>query len=1147
MRRILCCSLVVWVSFCVGQAAPPDAAEREFFEQQIRPLLAKRCYECHSTAAKKRQGGLVLDSREGMLKGGSSGPAIVPGDPQHSLLIQAVHYDGLEMPPKKKGKLSQREIAALERWVRRGAPDPRSETTAAPSHSSWDQALQQRRQWWSLRPVHNPALPAVRNSPWCSDPVDRFLLARLEQHGLQPAADADRRTLIRRLSRVLTGLTPTSEEVEAFVRDESPHAYRKLVDRLLASPHFGEQWTQHWLDVVRFSETHGKGDNYEVPYAWRYRDYLVRAFIEDVPYDRLIQEHLAGDLLAPRWNVRGHFNEALIGTFFWRPGEVDHEDCVGFLDNGFDRADNQIDTLSKAFQATTVACARCHDHKIDAVSTKDYHKLLGIIRGSRQVMHTIDAPEVNATPLQRLRKLKGDIRQELANIWRAEAASLPSYLLAAQAKRSKQADADRLAVGLDARRLERWLAALDGEQTPSEAGIPKLVKRFSLTETAVRPARTAAEDPLATWRTLAEASVNDFAAQWQAQAKQLTHLARQRAEFNRQQFLVYADFTAGHDDGWRRDGHGLRTGPGRAGDFALLPEGETLVQAILPAGWFTHALSSKLNGTLQSPILASRPRQHISFLVRGNHGSTVRLVANNCQLAYVNARYLDSDEPHWVTITIPENATGLRVYAELMTVFDNPKFPDPSGNIAGDPTVAVKLPWDQAIQTCDRSYFGVSRVVMHDGPEVPRPELGHLLPLFRGTKPERLAEWATRYGEIVTAAVQAWADDRANDDDVRWLDYLVRHGLLSNRTDRTPRLQELARAYRGVEQGLARPRLVPGMADWDNGFDQPLLLRGDCTHPSEPVPRGYLEVLSPAKDSFRGRGSGRLELAERIARADNPLTARVLVNRIWHHLYGTGIVATVDDFGRYGEQPTPADVQLLDHLTTRFVQENWSIKRLIRILVLTHTFRLGDQASPAARQLDPRNRWLQHYPARMMEAEMVRDAMLAVSGRLDRRLGGPSIEPFREKPDPDLRLFTGPLDGQGRRSLYLKRTLMAGDRFLEVFNATGGKVALGRRDVTNVPAQALMLMNGSLARNQATVWARRLTANHDNSIADRLDGMFRSALGRPPEAEERRQLEAAIRQWAADLSSERDVLKNEEVWTIAAHTLFNLQEFVFIP
>src|SRR5207253_2297394 len=228
--------------------------------------------------------------------------------------------------------------------------------------------------------------------------IDRFLLAAMEAKGLAPAKDADPRTLIRRLSRVLTGLPPTAAEVEEFVAawdgaSAKRQAVEKLVDRLLASPHFGERWARHWLDIVRFSETHGNEWNYEVHHAWRYRDYLIRAFNDDVPYDQLVREHIAGDLLAqPRWNRSERFNESLIGTAFYRFGEVNHDDCIDLRQIGYDIADNQIDTLTKAFQATTVACARCHDHKLDAVSMRDYYALLGVLRGSRLVSHTIDGP-----------------------------------------------------------------------------------------------------------------------------------------------------------------------------------------------------------------------------------------------------------------------------------------------------------------------------------------------------------------------------------------------------------------------------------------------------------------------------------------------------------------------------------------------------------------------------------------------------------------------------------------------------------------------------------------------------------------------------------------------------------------------------------
>jgi hypothetical protein len=285
---------------------------------------------------------------------------------------------------------------------------------------SWDEVLKARRQWWSLQPVKAAAPPAIRSGD-IRNPIDAFLAAKLGEKGLTFAPEADRRTLLRRLSLVLTGLPPSPEEMEAFVNDPSPDTYERQVERLLASPPFGERWTRHWLDVVRFCETHGNEWNYEVHHAWRYRDYLIRAFNDDVPYDRFVREHIAGDLLPPRWNPRGRFNESVIGTAFYRFGEVNHDDCIGLRQIGYDLADNMLDTLAKAFQATTVACARCHDHKLDAVSMKDYHALLGILRSSRAVAHTIDAPDVNAEKLAELQTLKNRNRAALGEAWLLDA------------------------------------------------------------------------------------------------------------------------------------------------------------------------------------------------------------------------------------------------------------------------------------------------------------------------------------------------------------------------------------------------------------------------------------------------------------------------------------------------------------------------------------------------------------------------------------------------------------------------------------------------------------------------------------------------------------------------------------------------------
>jgi hypothetical protein len=1098
-------------------AADPAEDGVAFFETKVRPVLVENCYPCHSVAAGKQRGGLYLDTREAVRKGGDNGPAVVPGKPQDSLLVKAVRQrpGGPKMPPK--GKLPDGVVADLEEWVKRGAPDPRDRADA--TTISWEDALRVRRQWWSLQPVRQPAVPLVQDGTWSAHPVDRFVLGRLEERGLSPAGPADRRTLLRRLSLVLTGLPPDPAAVEAFAADEAPDAYEKVVDGLLASPHFGERWARHWNDVVRFTETHGNEWNYEVHHAWRYRDYLIRAFNDDVPFDQLVREHLAGDLLPhPRRDPAEGFNESVIGTAFYRFGEANHDDCISLPQIGFDLADNQLDTLTKAFQATTVACARCHDHKLDAVSMKDYYGLLGILRSSRLVSHTIDAPGTNAAPMKRIRELKADVRKELGDVWLGEARQVGRYLRAADARRAGRADAAELARGLDPKRLESWEAALKVEKAPPE-------------------------DLLQPWRMLAAADATAFPAEWRKQAEAFAKEDRERAEANTRNFVNFADFRGGDFAGWQAGGQGLRDGPSRSGDFALGPDGDTLLRGVLPAGCYTFTLSDRLNGTLRSPVLP-RGAKHLSFQVLGQRSSAVRLVSNNCQLNYKNYRALTGSELQWVTFAPPEDADGLRVYAELMTMFDNPKFPDQLSALGGDKD-NYRVPWDKAAAD-PRSFFGVTRVVAHDGPEPPKPELGHLRPLFAGPEPAELADLANRYAAAVEAAVRAWAADRATDDDVRWLDGLLRRGLLGNDVRLTPRLEALAGRYREVEKGLALPRIVPGVADCGPGFEQPVLTRGDCTRPGEAVPRHYLEALRQPGETFRPAGSGRLELAERIASPDNPLTARVMVNRVWHHLFGTGLVRTPDDFGHGGE--LPSHPELLDYLAAQFVEDGWSVKRLVRTLVLTRTFRQESTPSPRAKEIDPQDRLLQHYPARRLEAEAIRDSILAASGRLDGRLFGPSVQPFREKENTDRRLFPGPLDGGGRRSVYVKNNLMESPAFLGAFNLPGGKVAQGRRDVTDTPAQALALLNDPFVLQQAGVWADRLVTRPDPSVGARVDHLFLVGLGRPPAKEERERFEQAVAR-LAELHGvpAGEVLRSREVWQDVAHALFNLSEFIYVP
>ncbi|MBL9081153.1 MAG: PSD1 domain-containing protein [Planctomycetales bacterium] len=359
--------------------APKDhAAGVEFFEKQVRPLLAKHCLECHSTAEGQAvKGGLALDSRAGWMAGGDSGAIIVPGDPDASLLIEAVRYDGYEMPPK--GKLSANEIAVFERWVKLGAPDPRegSATGIVAKPAAFD--LEEARRFWSfLTPrMHRP--PQTKNTSWPTTDVDRFVLEKLEAAGLAPAPDADPATWLRRVTYDLIGLPPTPEEQAAFLADPTAEARSLVVDRLLASPQFGVHWGRHWLDVARYADSNGGDFNAKYPNAWRYRNYVVESLNADKPYDRFIVEQIAGDLLPADGEVRRA--EQLIATTFLTIGpkmlsERDKEKLA------MDVVDEQIDTIGKAVMGLTLGCARCHDHKFDPIPTSDYYALAGIFRST---------------------------------------------------------------------------------------------------------------------------------------------------------------------------------------------------------------------------------------------------------------------------------------------------------------------------------------------------------------------------------------------------------------------------------------------------------------------------------------------------------------------------------------------------------------------------------------------------------------------------------------------------------------------------------------------------------------------------------------------------------------------------------------------
>jgi hypothetical protein len=1041
-----------------------------------------------------------------MLRGGAQGPAVVPGRPDDSLLIKAIRHEGLKMP--LGGKLTDSEIEALVQWVNQGAvwPEEASKGTAGPQDPEFYDKI--KREHWAFQPVRNPGLPAVKDSAWSDHPVDRFIQAGLEQKGLRPSPPADRQTLARRLSFVLTGLPPTPLEVDLFVRDSAPGAYERLVDRLLSSPHFGERWARHWMDVMRFGETFGNDWNYELHGAWHYRDYVIRAFNGDVPYDQLVREHLAGDLLEkPRLNRQLGLNESLIGTAFYRLGEQGHDDCIYFRAVRTDVVDNQIDVLGKAFLGLTVACARCHDHKLDPIPTADYYALYGVLTSSRMVMRTADLPETNRRFKQQLVELKPQIRGELATHWARDADSIARYLLAADRAWKGLAPDERDLKELPVDRVQSWLTLLNRRKIEMD-------------------------DPLFPWVEVSKSEQLD--SDWRQLADRYASEEKSRTAYNQEHFEPFGDFRHGGFGGWHPEGLGLEGGVSPSGEFAVTLTGKEAVAGIYPSGLYTHIVSERLNGAVRSPAVPKN-RKFLSIQALGGHLGSRRTILDNCMLSE-DYETLSQDSPAWLKIPSRHEQKEMPFYVELVTKAFNPRLPDRPGRLNAKPE-ELASPF---------SYFGITRAVLHDEDASPKIELTYVQRLFDDPNPPAdLKTLAARYAAILRKSLEAWGSGKATDEDARWLQWFVQNQLVTNSRDLSPRLQSLTDEYRAIDSRITAPTVFHGMADLDQGYDVPVFLAGIPEHPGKVVPRGFLQLMSESDAGISTQGSGRREVAELIASPRNPLTARVMVNRIWHHLFGAGIVTTTDNFGRYGEPPS--NPSLLDYLAGRFVEEGWSTKKLIRLVVLSKTFQQSSQQSPAAVEADPQNRLLHRYPVRRLEAEAIRDAILFTSGRLDRTLYGPSIHPYRTEPKDYRKLYKGPLDGDGRRSIYLKVTRHEGPRFLEIFDFPEPMVPRGTRDNTNVPPQALALMNDPFVLDQAGYWAEQLVKDDSPSAETRLDGMFRMALGRLPESGERQRFSELVVEVAGQHRVEKEkILTEKKAWKDVAHSLFLLKEFVYI-
>jgi hypothetical protein len=766
-RRFLPLLAVAFVPTLAPAADKIPDDQLKFFESKIRPVLVDKCYSCHSAETKKPKGGLTLDTREGLRKGGDSGTAVVPGNAKKSILIKALKGidDQSQMPPKEK--LTADVIADFEKWVNMGAPDPRDGKTTTPIKPI---DVAKGKTHWAFQPVREPAVPKVSNDKWqVASPVDAFIAAKHAEKGLTPVPDADKRTLLRRIYFDLIGLPPTVEEMTAFLNDSSPTAFENVVDKLLASPQFGEKWGRHWLDVARYAESTGKERNVYYPHAWRYRDYVIAAFNQDKPIDQFFQEQLAGDLMGGKDDNQKAQRLIATGYLAIGPKSLNEMKPAQFV---LDVADEQIDAFSQGMLGLTVACARCHDHKFDPIPTKDYYALAGIFTS-----------------------------------------------------------------------------------TETKVGTPRLV------------------------------------------------LAR--------------------------NGTGPITLPAKAD----VPLGQTL----------TKSEQDRMKERLED---LKKRRDAALEEARKDRQTPVQLVGLNNQI-----------------------------------------------------------------------------------------------------------------GSLEGALEQYDSDGQAK-------------------------------------------KLAMGVSDKFFPKDIPIHIRGELDKTGEVVPRGFVTVItSSTAPKVNRKQSGRKELAEWVTSKNNPLTARVYVNRIWQHLFGHGIVATPDNFGTTGRPPTHPE--LLDYLAATFTKNGWSTKKLIRTLVLSHTYRMSSDHHAGNYGIDPDNEYLWRMSKRRLDAEALRDSMLAASGELD-------LKPANGSPiskNSGLVQALGPFsmsaatDDSRHRTVYIPIVRDSVPESLELFDFAEPSLVSGSRDDTSVPSQALYMLNNARVMKLAEATAERLFKKA-SSESERIDTAFRTVLSRPASSQE---------------------------------------------
>lgn len=973
----------------VSVAVPP--ADDAFFEAKIRPVFAEVCARCHGP--QKASGGLRLDSRAALLKGGENGPVIVPGKPKESPLLKMVRrVEGVSpMPPDRP--LAASAVKDLERWIESGAPWP---LTTTPIRAA---------RHWAFEPVQDPKPPTIPGVA-LANPVDAFILAKLRARGITPVGPSDRRTLLRRVTFDLTGLPPTPKEMESFLNDRSPDAYARVVDRLLASRQYGEKWGRLWLDVVRYADTAGETADYPVPEAWRYRNYVIDAFNADRPYDQFLREQLAGDLLAARLPADApaeRYAELITATGYLA---IARRFGFNITQDHYLTIEDTIDTLGKSILGLTLACARCHDHKYDPISTRDYYALYGIFESTR---YPFSGCEHTKVPRDNVPLVAPAALQRRRDAFQAQIAAAQKALTALEAQLQGRANQAQIALA-SGEIPNGGKQAFDAGRGAAALRAVKVRKGEMLRLTILPKANQGADT------TLLEVQITE-----QGGKGHTWNLTRD----------VLPDFYQNGNGFQHDDSQGHR------------------------AVW--HFWDAAGTPRLLTEFVKDAERVPGLLVWRGAEATPSVLVNTNPR----PVRFL----------TVKQPARSFAAH------------PGPRGGV----TVAWQSPLDGTVAVTGR--------VEDSDP----------------TGGDGIA-WTLTAGPGLGAELAATANA------LRTL----------NRARR-----QLEDFNRSVPQAYAVAEGKPHHAR--------LHKRGDPESLGEEVPRRWLELLGGQAIS-KDAGSGRLDLAHWITDPKNPLTARVLVNRVWQGHFGKGLVHTPNDFGTRGEPPTHPE--LLDWLAHRFVASGWSLKKLHRLILLSDTYQRSSTIEDARLKVDPNNLLWWHFERRRLEAEEIRDALLAVSGDLD-------TTPGEGHPFPETRFwqftqhtpFNAVYEHQ-RRSVYLMTQRIKRHPFLALFDGPDPNASTGHRHTTTVPTQALFFLNDPFTHARAESLARRLLALPDD--ASRLNQACLLLYGRPAQPGEQVATRKFLESYATALPSGSADDRRRTAWSAWVRVLFSTNEFIYL-